>query len=143
LPCIQLFCSSGDPTPRQIEGFFIRVERAGLWQGVRQLSLKESCDATITLENNNAQLLVGATGWCENASVNRPTDRTLNRFGGAGHWSSKQQQFRPFEEVATFKIIKNTKEAIALSLSGAASVKGEVALSFLRGRWQLALVKPF
>jgi len=43
---------------------------------------------------------------------------------------SKQQPFPPVEEVATFRIIKNTKELYAVIMSGLDSIKEEVVFVF-------------
>jgi sugar-specific transcriptional regulator TrmB len=43
---------------------------------------------------------------------------------------SKQQPFPPAEEVATFRIIKNSKELYAVTMSGVGSIKEEVVFVF-------------
>jgi sugar-specific transcriptional regulator TrmB len=46
---------------------------------------------------------------------------------------SKRQQFRPSEEVSTFRIIKNMKELVGVSLAHTASIKEEHVFVFPRG----------
>jgi sugar-specific transcriptional regulator TrmB len=43
---------------------------------------------------------------------------------------AKRQQFGPVEEISTFKLIKNLKEATTLSLASAASIKEELVFVF-------------
>jgi sugar-specific transcriptional regulator TrmB len=46
---------------------------------------------------------------------------------------AKQQQFRPSQEVSTFKIVKNMKELVGVSLSRTASIKEEHIFVFPTG----------